>query len=111
MSRTFDIVCNVEVENTFDSLHAHAFPEGVEIRPGDSVLLHDAAIDVALGERLTYPCRATVTRAGWLERQFTPIFAMLELGDLFNVGFEPMEALVLVPRGAARGASAQGAAA
>lgn len=99
MSRTIEVRCTVDIENTFDSLHAHAFPEGIEIRPGDSVVLHDPEIDIALGERLTYPCRATVTRAGWLERQFTPILALRELGDLFNVGFEPMEALVLVPRG------------
>lgn len=101
MSRTIDVPCTVELENTFDSLHAHAFPEGVEIRPGDSVVVHGAPDGIADGEVASFACRATVTRAGWLERQLTPVFALAELGELFNVGFEPARALVLVPRSTA----------
>lgn len=99
MSRMIEVPCTVEIEQTFDSFHAHAIPEGIEIRPGDSVVVHGAPDGIGYGEAASFACRATVTRAGWLERQLTPIFALVELGDLFNVGFEPDHALVLVPRG------------
>ena len=98
--RAIEVDCTVEIENTFDSLHAHAIPEGVEIRPGDTVVVH-AAPDARYGEVARLATRATVYRAGWLERQLTPLLALAELADLFNVGFEPDDAIALRPRGAA----------
>jgi len=89
MSRQIEVRCTVDIEQTFDSLHAHAIPEGVEIRPGDTVIIHGAPDGIAYGESATFECRATVIRAGWLERQLTPLFALAEITELFNVGFEP----------------------
>ena len=89
--RTVDVPCFVDIEQTAESLHAHAVPEGVEIRPGDSVLVHGAPSHIAFGDRLTLECSATVTRAGVLKRFWTYLTAPLELVELFEVGFQPKE--------------------
>jgi hypothetical protein len=66
MSRTRDIEvdCTLEIEQTAESLHAHAIPEGVEIRPGDRVLLLATPPRVGFGERVNLAARARVRRAG-----------------------------------------------
>ena len=89
--KTTDVPCFVDIEQTAESLHAHAIPEGVEIRPGDSVLVHGAPSHIAFGERLTLECSATVTHAGVLKRFWTYLTAPLELVELFEVGFQPKE--------------------
>ena len=86
-----ETVCIVDLEQTHDSLHAHAVPEGVAIRPGDVVLVHDAPSYVPFGERLTRQCRATVTRAGVLERTWTRMSGMFQLTELYEVGFSPKD--------------------
>lgn len=86
-----DVPCTVEVEHSFDSLHAHAIPEGVDIRPGDIVLVHGAPDHVPPGTVATYACRATVLRAGWFARQWTQATALLEMAELWHVGFDPKE--------------------
>ncbi len=91
--RRVEITCQVDVEQSFDSLHAHAIPDGIEIRPGDVVVVHGAPTTVRYGERVVTECRATVRRGGWFDRRFTPIAAMFELSELYHVGFEPREAL------------------
>jgi hypothetical protein len=89
--RRFDVPCTVEIERTADSLHAYAVPEGVSLRPGDRVLVHGAPSAIAFGERLVFETRATVLRAGPIERAWTQISAILELTELYHVGFEPKE--------------------
>ena len=89
--KTIDVPCFVDIEQTAESLYAHAIPEGIDIRPGDSVLVHGAPSHVAFGERLTLECSATVTRAGILARCLTYLIAPLELVELFEVGFQPKE--------------------
>ncbi len=84
-----ETTCVVEIEQTPASLHAHAIPDGVTIRPGDTVLVHDAPAGVAFGDRLTRPCRVTIIRAGWLARVWTEWFGFLEFAELYDVGFEP----------------------
>ncbi len=91
--RRVEVTCEVDIERSFDSLHAHAIPDGIDIRPGDTVVVHGAPTVVRYGERVVTECRATVTRGGWFDRNFTPLAAMLELGELYHVGFEPREAL------------------
>ena len=86
-----EVPCTVEIEQTAESFHAHAIPQGVAIRPGDCVLVHGAPSHVAFGARLCIPCRATVTRAGWVRRLWTQATAMLELTELYEVGFAPKE--------------------
>lgn len=90
--RTIEVDCLVEIEQTPESLHAHAIPEGVAIRPGDTVIVHGAPTRVRFGERLRVPCRATVFRAGPLMRFWTRLAALRELTELYEVGFQPKEA-------------------
>jgi hypothetical protein len=90
--RTIEVPCTVDIEQTFDSLHAHAIPEGITLRPGDRVVVHGAPANIPYGEVVSYQARATVYRAGWLERIWTEAVAILELTELYHCGFEPKEA-------------------
>ncbi len=89
--RKVEARCVVDIERTFDSLHAHAIPLDVLIRPGDVVLVHDAPTAVRQGERVSRACRATVRRAGLLRRAWTRATALLLLTELYEVGFEAGE--------------------
>ena len=91
LRRTIEVPCLVEIEQTAESFHAHAIPQGVEIRPGDRVLVHGAPAHLGFGERRSLTCRATVTRAGWLARAWTRARGMFELTELYEVGFAPRE--------------------
>jgi hypothetical protein len=89
--RTFDVPCTVEIEQTPESFHAHAIPLGIAIGPGDRVLVHGAPARVGFGARVSLQCRATVTRASWLQRVWTQAFGLFELTELYEVGFAPEE--------------------
>ncbi len=88
---TIEVSCSVEIEQTPESFHAYAVPEGIDIRPGDVVTVHDAPSAVAFGQRLQKTCRATVVRAALLQRLWTRASGMLELTELYEVGFLPSE--------------------
>jgi hypothetical protein len=90
--RRIEIICSVDIEQSFDSLHAHAIPEGIELRPGDRVIVHGAPTEVPFGESRSLVCRATVIRATGLERLWTEFRALFELTELYHCGFEPKEA-------------------
>ena len=98
LRRTVEVPCTVEIEQTPESLHAHAIPEGIEIRPGDVVLVHGAPARVAYGARVRVECRATVVRAGPLRRFWTRLAGLAELTELYEVGFQPSEAAEPSPR-------------
>ena len=84
----FDVPCTIEIENTFDSLHAHVDLDGdVLIGPGDEVLVHGDTIRVPFGEKVTLRRQATVTRASWFGRTMTKLAAHLELTELYEVSF------------------------
>jgi hypothetical protein len=51
-----------------EELYAHVVLEGVEIGPGDTVLVHEAPTRIAYGERIAIDRRATVVKAGWFKR-------------------------------------------
>jgi hypothetical protein len=89
--RTVEVPCSIDIEQTAESFHAYAIPEGIDIRPGDEVLVHDAPRSVAFGERISYTGRATVRRAGALARAWTQAIALLELTELYEVGFDAKE--------------------
>jgi hypothetical protein len=91
-SSSVEVTCHVDIEHSFDSLHAHAIPDGIELQPGDMVLVHGAPTTVPYGERVRLECRATVYRAGRLERFWTQILAFAQLTELYHCGFEPKEA-------------------
>ena len=90
-ARTVEVRCQVDIERTRDSFHAHAVPDGIDIRPGDVVLVHGAPTDIGYGERIACECRATVVRAGLLARAWTHVAGMFELGELYEVGFSPRD--------------------
>ena len=90
--RTITVPCTVEIEQSFDSLHAHAIPEGIDLRPGDRVIVHGAPTEVGFGETRHLTCRATVIRANGIERLWTEVQALFELTELYHCGFEPKEA-------------------
>ncbi len=65
----FELGCTLEVEHSFDSLHAHVDLDGdPRLQPGDRVVVHGAPVDVGFGERLVERRVATVVRAHPLER-------------------------------------------
>jgi hypothetical protein len=90
--RSVEVSCFVDIEQTARDFHAHAVPEGIDLAPGDVVLVHDAPSSVAFGQRVTRECRATVLRAGPLTRFWTRATSILALTDLCEVGFEAREA-------------------
>jgi hypothetical protein len=89
--KSFDVPCTLDIEQTPESLHAYAFPEGVEIRPGDRVLVHGAPAHIGFGDRMTIESFATVYRAGIFGRFWAHIDGLLSLFELYDVGFEPEE--------------------
>jgi hypothetical protein len=95
---TVRAVCDVEIENTFDSFHAYTVPADIEIRPGDELTVHGVPMDVAFGEMITLQCAATVARATLVERVWTRFASIFEITGLYEVGFQPREELVLHPR-------------
>lgn len=91
--RVVQVGCDVDIEQTAESFHAHAVPDGIDIRPGDVVVVHHAPVKIPFGQRVAYRCTATVTRASALERLWTEITALFELTELYEVGFQPRESL------------------
>ena len=91
MRHTVEASCIVEIEQTVHSLHAHAIPQGVDVRPGDVVLVHGAPTRIGFGDTLRRECRVTVRRAGPLARMWTRAVAVFSLTTLYEVGFEPQE--------------------
>lgn len=85
---TFEVACTVEVEHSFDSLHAYAELDGdVAIQPGDEVIIHDAPTDVPFGETRVMRSKATVIRASSLERAWTKVTGRLEFMELLEFSF------------------------
>ena len=88
---TVEVECDVDIEQTPLSFHAHAVPDGIDIRPGDSVQVHGVPSGIDYGDAVTCRCPATVTRAGALMRLWTEFTAMFELTELYEVGFLPKD--------------------
>jgi len=81
------VPCTVEIVHSFDSLHAHVDLDGVEVGPGDEVIVHGAPTDAAPGETIICRRTATVIRGTWLDRLRARAEGYLELTELFEVGF------------------------
>ncbi len=84
---TIEVPCTVEIANTFESLHAHVDLEGVEVGPGDEVIVHGAPTECPPGETIKVRRRATVIRATWLDRLKARAEGYLEITELYEVGF------------------------
>jgi hypothetical protein len=90
MSRTIDLVCAIDIEQTAESFHAHAIPEDIEINAGDTIFVHDAPAGIGFGECYTGERRATLRRANFLIRLWTEITSIFEIFELYEVGFQPI---------------------
>ncbi len=83
-----DVGCTLEVQNTFESLHAHLrLDGGVVIHPGDEVLVHGDPVAVPFGESRTLRRTATIRRAGPLERLWTRLTGDFEFMELCEFSF------------------------
>ena len=91
MSSIVELICLLDLEQTPESLHAHAIPEGAEPGPGDVITVHDAPAGIGFGERYTGQRRATLRRAGRARRLWTKLSSIFELAELYEVGFCPKE--------------------
>ena len=96
--RTVEFVCDVDLERTDDSFHAYVIPDGIEMRPGDTVVVRGLPDRLQYGERRQFRAQATVRRAGLLRRWWTEAASIFELTSLYEVGFQPDEELVLRQR-------------
>ncbi|WP_119169131.1 hypothetical protein [Algihabitans albus] len=86
--REVEVPCTVEVANTFESLHAHVeLAQESDLNPGDAVRVHGEAIQACYGETFKLERRATVTRAGWLERAWTRVIGHFEFMELLDISF------------------------
>jgi hypothetical protein len=83
-----EVACTVDLEATHEHFHAHVELHGVEVDPGDEVLVHNAPSRIDYGTKHVFESTATVQRASWLKRQFIKLTGGTELADLYDVGFE-----------------------
>ena len=83
------VPCTVELSHTAETLHAHVELDGIEVGPGDEVLVHDAPFIVAFGEHTIYQRSATVSKASWFARIWTRLCSRFELTALYEVSFSP----------------------
>jgi hypothetical protein len=84
---TIEVPCTVDLEQTPDALHAYVDLQGVNVGPGDEVIVHDAPNGIAFGESAVYRRTASVRRAGPLQRAWAYIEGYLELTELYEVSF------------------------
>jgi len=85
---TLEVGCTIEVEHTFDSLHAHVeLDGGLAIEPGDEVCVQGDPIVVPYGEKAVLRRTATVTRATAVERLWTRLTGDLEFMELCEFSF------------------------
>ncbi len=83
-----NVMCTVNVINTFESLQAHVELDGeVKIYPGDEVLVHGSEIRVPYGETRVERRMATISRATWLERKWTELTGDMEFMELLEFSF------------------------
>ena len=80
--------CVVTISHRFEELSAHVkFTNGAVVNPGDSVLVHGAEILAPYGELVEEERLATITRASWLERQWTRWTGDFEFMELCEFSF------------------------
>jgi hypothetical protein len=86
--RTRVVPCTLDLEATPQHFHAHVALEGIEVEPGDEVLVHGAPASIPRGERRQLASKATVHQASWPRRQWTRFTGRFAFYELYDVGFE-----------------------
>ncbi len=82
------VPCTVEVSHCFDALHAHVrFNNGAVVHPGDEVQVHGSPVLAAYGEVIVEDRMATITRATWVERQWTRMTGDFDFLELCEFSF------------------------
>ena len=80
--------CVVTISHRFEELSAHVkFTNGAVVNPGDSVLVHGSEIMAPYGELVEEERIATITRASWIERQWTRWTGDFEFMELCEFSF------------------------
>lgn len=87
-TRRSDVRCTVDLEATHDHFHAHVDLQGVNVDPGDAVLVHNTPSRIPFGTVESFESTATVYRASWFKRQMVRLFGSTEISALYEVGFE-----------------------
>ena len=86
--KTVEVSCTLDVQNTFEALHAHLrLDGGVVVHPGDEVLVHGDPVSVPFGECRLLRRRATIRRAGPLARLWTRLTGDFEFMELCEFSF------------------------
>ena len=88
-----DVPCTIEIEHTWESLHAHVELEGLAVQPGDEVHVQGGEIVVPYGERRTLRRMATVTKASAPERLWVKMTGDFEFMELLEFSFSSGEKL------------------
>ena len=88
-----DVPCTIEIEHTWESLHAHVELEGLAVQPGDEVHVQGGEIVVPYGERRVLHRMATVTRASAPERLWVKMTGDFEFMELLEFSFSSGEKL------------------
>lgn len=85
---TVEVMVDVDIERTWESFHAYTVPDGIEMRPGDEMIVHGVPTDIPYGERFVSKLPATVYRAGLFGRVWTRFASTFDLTELYEVGFQ-----------------------
>jgi hypothetical protein len=94
LPRRIETTCTVEIENTAERLLTNVvIAKGYGAEPGDRVLVHDAPTSAPYGERICVERRATIFRAGVLERFWIELVSIFALTELYEVSFTDRRAL------------------
>jgi hypothetical protein len=89
LRRTVAVPCTIDIAHTAEGLHAHVELAGLDVEPGDRVLIHDAPAGFAFGARTVSTRIATVRRAGLFARWWTRTRSLFALTELYEVSFSP----------------------
>jgi uncharacterized Zn finger protein len=86
--RAVEVDCTIRVQNTWESLQAHVELDGdLKVEPGDEVIVHGEPVVVPYGTSTELRRRATLIRAGALERAWTRMTGDLEFMELCEFSF------------------------
>lgn len=82
------VPCELDLEATHEHFHAHVALSGVQVGPGDAVLVRNAPSRIPFGQRRSLRSSAEVRQASRLRRLWTRLTGRLDIHELYDVGFE-----------------------